>query len=281
MDLTEERFRALARSAPWRWRTLRFTTGRRRTGEHRAVHTVRAYVRKPGRQRVETLDGVVLDRSTDPDTTEPPVVDLDADGLLAHRPDQVPAVRFSCEPPMYENYHWVAMLDPYELTDGWSFGDDGDNTDGDDRDGPATSTEILELTEVEHHGRPAWQARLRTTRFYDPRCGCCPLLYSAESEAAENHEPPHGTVFADTYVIRLDVATGVCVYSEDVGGTDSGQGHDVAIEGADEDMPDELFGKPRSHRHRFQMYRTADEPGMSAAYRDDATPGRFIAGPDE
>ncbi|MBB3663387.1 MULTISPECIES: hypothetical protein [Prauserella salsuginis group] len=265
MDPTEERFRALARSAPWRWHALRFTTGRRHAGEDRAVHTVRAAVRRPGRLRVESLDGAVLQRQADPDVAEPPAVELDDHGLLSRAPDQVPAVRFDFEPPMYQDYHWVAMLDPYELADGW-----------DDEGTPAPGTEILDLTAVEHHGRPAWQARLRTTRYYDPRCGCCPLLYSAESEAAENHEPAPGTVFADAYLVRLDVATGVCVFSEDVGGTRSGQGHDVVIEGVDEDMPDELFGKPRSHAHRFRAYRTADGPDLRSltAYRDEATPGR-------
>ncbi|GAA1199680.1 hypothetical protein [Prauserella alba] len=263
MDPTEERFRALARSAPWRWHSLRFTTGARRAAEERAVHTVRAYVRKPGRLRVESLDGTVLQRDTDPDVTEPPAVDRDSDGLLFDAADRVPAVRFDFEPPMYQDYHWVAMLDPYELADGC----DDDGT-------PAQGTEILDLAAVEHHDRPAWQARLRPTRFYDPRCGCCPLLYSAESEAAEDHEPPRGTVFADAYVVRLDVATGVCVFSEDVGGTRSGQGHDVTIEGVDEDMADELFGSPRSRGRRFRAY-AAGRPDMRnvTAYRDDAGPG--------
>lgn len=273
MELTEERFRALARSAPWRWHSLRFTTGARRAGEDHAVHTVRAYVRKPGRLRVEDLEGAVVHRTFDPEVTEPPAVDLDADGLLARDPDQVPAVRFGFEPPMYENYHWVAMLDPFELADGWN-----------DEDAAVPGTEILDLTAVEHHGRPAWQARLRTTPGYDARCGCCCLLYSAESEASEGHEPPRGTVFADAYLVRLDVASGVCVYSEDLGGSSSGQGHDVAIEGVDEDMPEKLFAaadrRRRRRRRGFQPYPAA---GLSAvtAYRDDAAPGRFTAHPGE
>ncbi|MCP2251925.1 hypothetical protein LY13_000656 [Prauserella aidingensis] len=268
MDPTEERFRALARSAPWRWRSLRFTTGRRRAGEGQAVHTVRARVRKPGRLRVEDLEGTVLHRSADPDTTEPPAVDLDTDGLLARPADEASTPRFDFEPPMYRNYHWVAMLDPYELADGR---DDGT---------AAAGTEILDLAAVEHHGRRAWQARLRTTHRYDPRCGCCPLLFSAASEAAENHEPPPGTVFADAYLVRLDVATGVCVYSEDLGGSAAGQGHDVAIEDVDEDMPDELFGTPHSHGRRFQSYRGTG-PRDVPAYRDGATPGRFTALPEQ
>lgn len=262
MDPTEERFRALARSAPWRWRSLRFTAGRRRAGEDRTAHTVRAWVRIPGRLRVEDLDGGVLDRTTDLDVAEPPAVDLDADGLLGRAPDEPPAFRFDFEPPMYQNYRWVAMLDPWELADGR----DDDGT-------AAAGTDILDLAAVEHHGRSAWQARLRTTPRYDPRCGCCPLLFSAESEAAENHRPPPGTVFADAYLVRLDVATGVCVYSEDLGGSAAGQGHDVAIEDVDEDMPDELFGTPRPHRQRFAPYGDASRTDLRdlTAYRDDPT----------
>lgn len=271
MDLTEGRFRALARSAPWRWRALRFTIGERRGGEPRAAHTARAYVRKPGRQRVETIDGAVLDRTVDPEATGPPAVELDADGLLARMPEGPPTARFGFEPPMHENYRWVAMLDPYELTDGWCW-DEG-------CDGPAPGTEILDLEAVEHHGRAAWQARLRTTRCYDPRCGCCPLLYSAESEAAEDREPQPAGVFADAYLVRLDVATGVCVRSEDLGGAACGQGHDMAIEAVDEDMPDELFGRRRSRGRRSWSYLTG-EPRNVTAYRDDAAPGRSTDHPD-
>ncbi|OLT47980.1 hypothetical protein BJF85_13920 [Saccharomonospora sp. CUA-673] len=259
MDLTEDRFHALARSAPWRWRSLRFTVDPRRTGEP----TVRAWVRKPGRLRVEDFDGTVMHRTADPDVAEPPAVDpdaLDDHGLLADHPDRLPVYRFDFEPPMYQDYRWVAMLDPYELATG-----------RDDDGAAVVGTEILDLAAVEHHGRPAWQARLRPTRWYDPRCGCCPLLFSAESEAAENHEPAPGTVFADSYLVRLDTETGVCVYSEDLGGSSAGQGHDLVIEAVDEHLPDNLFGPLRTRR--------GVGPTAATAYGDDPTP-RFTALPD-
>ncbi len=55
MEPTSERFVALARSSPWRWRTLRFRVLR---GWHQAPF--RALVRRPEGLRVETLDGALL-----------------------------------------------------------------------------------------------------------------------------------------------------------------------------------------------------------------------------
>lgn len=47
--------------------------------------------------------------------------------------------------------------------------------------------------------------------------------------------------YADAHHVRLDVATGVCVYTEEIGGSRAGTGHDMRIDAVDEPMPDYLF----------------------------------------
>ncbi|MPY80421.1 MAG: hypothetical protein GEV04_18580 [Actinophytocola sp.] len=47
--------------------------------------------------------------------------------------------------------------------------------------------------------------------------------------------------YADAHRVRLDVGTGVCVYTEEIGGSRAGSGHDLCIEAVDEPMPDYLF----------------------------------------
>jgi hypothetical protein len=59
MELTEERFRALARSSPWRWCSLQFVRTRRPERDRLAAD-VRAWLRRPGGLRVEDLDGRLL-----------------------------------------------------------------------------------------------------------------------------------------------------------------------------------------------------------------------------
>jgi hypothetical protein len=145
--------------------------------------------------------------------------------------------------PMFQDYAWVAMLDPVELADG---------------EGDRAGTTLERLGTVEHHGRAAWEAVVRPTEAYAPRCSCCALLFSEKSErlVADEGGPTVGAqepefVFADAHLVRLDVDTGVCVYSEQLGGDHSGWGHDVRIEAVDEAMPDELFPEP-PRRRRFR-----------------------------
>ena len=223
MTPTPERFRRLARSSPYRWDALAFDVA----WPDRAV---RALVRRPDLLRVEDGRGRLLQAGRQavgplmaPLTSDgsgvpylrprPPAV-LDEDGLHT-----VPRVPWN-EPdgvPMWQDYRWVAMLDPAELVDG---------TDGEH------GTELLELRPVDHHGRPAWEALLRPTDAYEPRCSCCPLLWSPQSAAAEaaaGLPVPEGATYADAHLVRLDVETGVCVLTREVGGPRDGQGHDLRI----------------------------------------------------
>ncbi len=50
--------------------------------------------------------------------------------------------------------------------------------------------------------------------------------------------------------MRLDVGTGVCVRTEEIGGLDPGVRHDLRIEAVDEPMGDELFAVPQRRAFR-------------------------------
>ena len=202
-DPTVQQFRAATCSSPSRWQTLRFVL--RWHGEHPSwPEPVRAWVQRPDGLRVETLGGQLA--------SSPQLPDI--------RPDD----------PMFQDYHWVAMLDRAELA----------------------TCDVRDLREVDHYGRPAWEAVLRPTDDYDPRCSCCPLLHSLESDQLEaeagglpapTHEPDFQ--YADAHRVRLDVGTGVCVLTEEIGGSNAGSGHEALIEAVDEPMADELFSARR------------------------------------
>ena len=94
---------------------------------------MRAWVARPDALRVERLEGALLVADNEPPrpgsrallTTgggqvlpdPPPAADTapvyDEDGLVAERPREV---RY--DDPMFQSYHWVAMLDPVEQADG-------------------------------------------------------------------------------------------------------------------------------------------------------------------
>lgn len=218
MTPTVERFGRLARSSPWRWSAVAFTcTWSDRPGVH-------ARVERPERMRVEDLSGVVLFDGVQ--RIGPVVAELTSDGGSGGRVPDRPAVAFDDdglvrsvrrvwrEPdgaPMWQDYRWVAMLDPVELVDG------GDGGPG---------VELLDLSAVEHGGREAWEAVLRPTPAYEPRCACCPLLWSEVSDA---HEGLVRGPYAEAHRVRLDVETAVCVLTAEVGGPRDGQGHDLRL----------------------------------------------------
>jgi hypothetical protein len=256
-------FAALARSSPWRWSTLRFTEVRDR---HDGRGTLRAWLRRPDALRVETLDGgllqVVRERRQsvgvlsidggrtqhvpwpgDPDAFVP---ELRPDGLVAARPS---TSELAYDAPMYQDYFWVAMLDPVELADGgdWS-----------DRDA-GSALDVDGVTEVDHSGRPAWEAVVRPTEEYEPRCACCPLLRTARIDVLE-YGSEMLTGYPDAFRVRLDLGTGVCVLTEHIGGLTPGAGHRVDIEAVDEPMDDELF---RDRRRWLPQRGWSEYPGPS------------------
>jgi hypothetical protein len=238
-------FSALARSSPWLWSTLRFTA---RGLPDDGFPAVRAWLRRPDLLRVEALDGALLQivrqagpavavltsdrgQSLGPGGLPRPVV-VRPDGLVGRRP----ADRWSYDAPMYQNYRWVALLDPRELADGV------------DRDTDATVPALVvdDVREVEHGGRPAWEAVVRTTPAYEPRCGCCSLLRSLEVDIQEYGPRSEHVLdeYPEAYRVRLDVETGVCVSAEGIGARAPGRSHDVRIEAVDEPMDDDLFVEP-------------------------------------
>jgi len=244
-------FAALARSSPWRWSTLRFTVTW--PGDPWTDGAVRAWLRRPDSLRVESVDGALLraERTTPPSigiygpgggstrqalwasqAVRPP---LRPDGLVAERPSD-PLLTY--DDPMHESYHWVAMLDPAEFADG------RDHETGLPATGPL---DYRSLSEVEHAGRPAWEALVVPQATYEPRCGCCPLLRTGAVDLLEYEGRPEHLLeaYPEAFRVRLDVQTGVCVLTEEIGGLRPGKGHDLRIEAVDEPTDDALFVAPR------------------------------------
>ena len=147
------------------------------------------------------------------------------DGLVAER-----ARGLSYDAPMYQDYRWVAMLDPVELADGLR----------PRLRGAGLARLVVDtVTEVEHAGRPAWEAVVADDAVYEPRCGCCPLLRTRAIDLLEYRDHPEHIlpVYPDAHRVRLDVGTGVCVFTEEIGGLTPGKGHDLRIEAVDERWP--------------------------------------------
>ncbi|MGG5257322.1 hypothetical protein [Phycicoccus avicenniae] len=229
-DVSDSRFRALARSSPWRFTTLRFTH-RRASGEQ-----VDALLRRPGWLRVRTASGaehvvtgvpyarevIHLDgRAAGPADEVLPAdvpVELDADGFVIARPTSLSVL---WDDPMWRSFDWVAMLDPVELS---------------------TGTVVRELAATTRHGRETWWARMVATGNYEPRCGCCPLLWGAVSERLEDEAggPTYArdhpdVVYPDSWLVGLDVQTGVVVSTEPLGGDRDDLGFSVTVHAVDED----------------------------------------------
>ena len=218
---TADTIHALARSSPWRWTTLHHT--------HRdARGRVEAWVRRPGSLLVRTQDGqehrvggVPYTRTTltvringvasaEPEPQEPAPVPPQQvepvwrpDGLVAVRPD---AFHIEYDDPMWQNYAWVAMLDPVELSH---------------------HVRVEDPREDEVAGRPAWRAFLVPEAGYDPRCGgnCCELLWSEAGLLADFADDPsrvpeswRGRDYPEGYDVALDVGTGVVVRCHPFGG---------------------------------------------------------------
>lgn len=235
-DPSADAFAALARSSPWRWSTLRFTV--RWPGNPWKTEALRAWLRRPDLLRVETVDGgfrqVVREQGHRVGAlTLPWPVDRSPvrrpDGLVAERPEEL-----SYDAPMHQDYAWVAMLDPVEFADG---------LDRDDGRIVRPALEVEGVAEVEHAGRPAWEAVVRPTSVYEPRCACCSLLRTREIDLLEYRDEPDRVLAAypEAFRVRLDTGTGVCVAIEEIGGLTPRAGHDLRIESVDEPMDDALF----------------------------------------
>ena len=232
-----DRFRRLARSSPWLWHSLEFRW------RIEPDHVRHAWIRRPGSLRVEDESGSLLEASSagrphagtmvySSDGTSKPMQGrwpseihptCAEDGLVESVPDHIDV---DYDHPFYEDYHWVAMLNPIELADRVH--------DRDDR--PArVPVELHEITRVEHHGRPAWQAMAQPTPAYDPRCDCCPLLAGEFDNETDLWSP------GPPSLVRIDEQTGVCVTVEGTAAIEL----DMEILAVDQPLDDELFTRPR------------------------------------
>jgi hypothetical protein len=233
MQPTADDFRALARSSPWRWTTLHFT-------RHRGPGEVEAWVRRPGELLVrhagapdEYVSGVPYATSSVRGSLreaaglpESPGPAFRPDGLVAERPE---GYAFEHGDPMWENYTWTAMLDPDELSH---------------------HVAVDDVRNEVRRGREAWVARLRAEEGYEPRCGCCPLLWSEISVRGEyGREPERLAQFAaegypDAYVVALDLQTGVVVSLDPVDGGREDFAFSVEIHEVDADLDAVFAGHP-------------------------------------
>ncbi|TQK72756.1 hypothetical protein [Nocardioides sp. SLBN-35] len=216
-------FRALARSSPWRWRTLLLRARASWLGGE-----VVAYVDRPGRLVVRDAGGQVHrvqglpygsfslrvgngpGRPESRRTSLPHEVSpvLRPDGLVAERP--LAHFEVDYDDPIWCNYTWVAMLDPVELSH-------------------HVRADRVRADVVE--GRDVWRADLVPLPGYEPRCGggCCELLWSEVSWHSDSDGPgtpnwrpvPEGTVFPDLHDVALDLQTGIVLRCLPVGAPDA------------------------------------------------------------
>jgi hypothetical protein len=243
VEQTVETFRALARSSPWRWRTLHFT----RYGD---LGPAEAWLRRPGELVVRLPDGseeylagapytvsramtstpadaLPVDASADVERDPQPI--FRPDGLVAERPADH---HLEHGDPMWQNYTWTAMLDPDELSH---------------------DVAVEHLRTGELHGRDVWWARLRALEGYDPRCGCCPLLWSEVAARAEYADEPDrleqfaARGYPDAHDVALDVQTGVVVALEPVGRDPHGAAFTVEIHAVDADLDEVFVGRVATH----------------------------------
>ncbi len=205
-----EQFRRLAQSSPWRWTTVEFEFVPPRQSS--AVH---AWIRRPGSLRVETADGEIdelccaadpfagtttvysdgISRQTETKWASDVAPVFDVDGLVSALPSVTDSWLVDWDDPFYQNYRWIAMLNPIELT-----------RSAHDHESTTAFTELSDVQVVDHHGRPAWQVIARTTDEYDARCECCPLM-NGHFDYETDHWIPGPPV-----TVRLDAQTGICVY---------------------------------------------------------------------
>lgn len=225
-------FRALCRSSPWRWETLRFEVYGVVGGSPDAG--VRAWLRRPGGLRVETLDGRLLFSTTaindsrdelyvsatrkswllPPRLVTPVYNDL---GLVRRRPEA------AYGEPEFGGPRWTSMLDPVELA-----GDAPVPIDAPQ----ANAVQVESVADNLVEGRRTLTAVVRPQRAYVPRDPDFPLAGPGRTE------------------VQIDWQTGVCVAARpldsDAGGA-AARGHRLRILGVDEYMLDDLFMEVSMH----------------------------------
>lgn len=207
---TADDFRALARSSPWRFRTLHWTHRGSRLEEPEGA--AEAWLRRAGHLTVRDARGVHVEEGVPYGTSVPlgrpgppgtraappdPSPVLRRDGLVALRPE---GYHLDHGDPMWQSYLWTAMLDPDELSH---------------------HVDLTDVHAAPRLGRPTWWATATARAGYEPRCGCCPLVLGQVSVELEYGPFDAGsgmrgweTRWDDlptAYLVGLDVRTGVAV----------------------------------------------------------------------
>ena len=245
-----EQFRRLAQSSPWRWTTVEFEFAP-------SWHTsgVHAWIRRPGSLRVETADGKIdavecatipfagtmvqysdgVSRQSEARWPSDVTPKFDTDGLVSELPCATDSWLVDWDDPFYQDYRWIAMLNPIELT-----------RSPHDHSSTTTVTDLSEVEVVEHHGRQAWQVLARTTDDYIARCECCPLLSGHYDYEADRWIP------GPPVTVRLDAHSGICVYVGPTPDDPTSDYHlDLSIISVDIQLDDSLFTRDRRIlRHR-------------------------------
>ncbi|WP_296603033.1 hypothetical protein [Nocardioides sp.] len=203
MTPTADDFFALARSSPWRWTTLHL---RHRSSDLRGRYgdQVEVWLARPDGIRLRGADGTPVPLNLDSQRRDgrptgpwrPPAATYRPDGLVADRPDLD-----DDDGLFWENYSWVAMLDPVELSH---------------------DVDVADVRVGVRAGRPTWEARLRPLEAYEPRCGCCSLLRSPTVDREEWGDRFVDHRYPDHHEVALDVQTGVVVRQHPVGGEQGG-----------------------------------------------------------
>ncbi|BBE22067.1 hypothetical protein MN0502_09500 [Arthrobacter sp. MN05-02] len=224
---SEETFRSLCRSSPWRWETLRFTITWRAPSDQ-GLDTpapLKAWLRRPAALRVEAADGSLLHSTTGNETSRDAlyVSATRKSWLLAPRLvtpvyDDARLVRRRPEAAygeaMFADPRWSSMLDPVELAG---------NAPVAMAFPGAERVEVADLAEGSFAGRPVLTAVVRPNASYVPAAPGRPLVGPGATRVA------------------VDLGTAVCVSTTALDGPTRGAGHDLQILGVDEYLTDDYF----------------------------------------
>ncbi len=223
-------FRNLCRSSPWKWQSLRFEyldlplEGPGGTAAA-SPDVVCAWLRRPGALRLETAAGLVLHSTTGINDSRdglyvsstrkswllpPRLVNpvYDDDGLVRRRPEA------AYGEPCFGNGRFAAALDPVELAGNAPVPLEFPN---------ANAVELGPVSEVDHEGRPALETTVSPNPGYRPGDPGAPLCRPGRT------------------LVRIDVATGVCVATRWLEEGADKYGHWLRILAVDEYMLDDLF----------------------------------------
>lgn len=241
-DWRGRQFRALCRSSPWRWETIRFEIVGRITSAERAAGPtapgaspepaasarpvpVRAWFRRPNALRVESVDGTLLQITTNLNESrdefyisssrkswllQPRLVSpvYDDDQLVARRPEADYSM------PIFGSPRWAAVLDPVELAG---------NAPVPFETPYANRVQIETVEPLEVAGRRSLRAVVVPGHTYRPLVDGYPLIRPGRT------------------AVTIDWETGVCVAAEALDGAEPGAGHELRILGLDEYLIDDLF----------------------------------------